>query len=413
MIGQLLNGRYRITAALSSGSFGKTYLAEDTQRPGNPTCVVKQLQPEEPALLQLAKKLFNQEAETLEKLGEHPQIPRLFAYFESGGEFYLVQEYVAGKPLNKKWALGKMLPEKEILIFVEELLEILKFVQGYNVIHRDISPKNIMQRDSDRKFFLIDFGAVKQVTASSNRTLVIGTPGYMPKEQTSGQPHFKSDVYAVGAIAIQALTGKLPPQLPLDPHTEEIIWRNQAQVSPELGDILDKMVRQDFRQRYSAEEALQAVKILTNPPPPKKWWLFGAIAAVSAAAVAVIFILASRPNSGARLPLDGQALNRALTAENRSDNPLDNTYSNVYVFEGKRGQQVTIEMKSQEFDPYLIVRDADGNQIAFNDDISPDDFNAKISVTLPKDGTYTVIARSKEAGETGAYSLRAVRNKTP
>ena len=100
---KLLSSRYQIIQALSCGGFGKTYLAEDTQRPGNPQCVVKQLHPavEEPDLLDIARRLFNQEAETLERLGHHPQIPRLLAYFEQEQEFYLVTEYIKGRVLSK------------------------------------------------------------------------------------------------------------------------------------------------------------------------------------------------------------------------------------------------------------------------------------------------------------------------
>jgi serine/threonine protein kinase, bacterial len=88
----------------------------------------------------------------------------------------------------------------------------------------------------------------------------------MPSEQSQGKPKFSSDVYAVGMIGIQALTGISPHQLPEDPRTGEIMWRNGLQVSDALADVLDKMVRYDFRQRYeSASEALQAVMSLITP----------------------------------------------------------------------------------------------------------------------------------------------------
>jgi serine/threonine protein kinase len=120
---------------------------------------------------------------------------------------------------------------------------------------------------------LIDFGAVKQITTQvvspqrkTKFTVAIGTPGYVPSEQAQGNPKLSSDVYAVGIIGIQALTGLLPEQLLKDADTDEIVWRHQARVSSELADILDKMVRYDFRQRYpSATEALQAVRELKNP----------------------------------------------------------------------------------------------------------------------------------------------------
>ncbi|MBC6473825.1 MAG: serine/threonine protein kinase [Hormoscilla sp. GM102CHS1] len=96
MSGQILDGRYRVTAPLGSGSFGQTYLAEDTRRPGQPKCVVKQLQlaDPDPQIMQTARRLFKTEAETLETLGEHPQISWLLAYFEEKDEFYIVQEFI-------------------------------------------------------------------------------------------------------------------------------------------------------------------------------------------------------------------------------------------------------------------------------------------------------------------------------
>jgi len=114
---------------------------------------------------------------------------------------------------------------------------------------------------------LIDFGAVKQVTAGgiNGRTVTIGTPGYMPTEQINGYPNQSSDVYAVGMLAIQAITGSPPHQLPRDANTDEIIWRNQARVSSSLAEILDKMVCYHSSQRYpEASEALQAVRSLTQ-----------------------------------------------------------------------------------------------------------------------------------------------------
>ncbi len=103
-------------------------------------------------------------------------------------------------------------------------------------------------------------------------TIGIGTPGYMPSEQGSGKPRLASDIHAVGMIGIEALTGQPPHTLPEDPQTGEVIWRNRAQVSNNLGNILDKMVRDHFSQRYqNAEEALQAILSLSRsslPPPP-------------------------------------------------------------------------------------------------------------------------------------------------
>ncbi len=95
MIGNLLDNRYQITQELAQGGFGKTYLAQDTKRPGNPDCLVKQLHPQQrdPASLPKAFEWFEREAKTLENLGKKcDRIPTLLAYFQENGEFYLVQE---------------------------------------------------------------------------------------------------------------------------------------------------------------------------------------------------------------------------------------------------------------------------------------------------------------------------------
>jgi formylglycine-generating enzyme required for sulfatase activity len=143
------------------------------------------------------------------------------------------------------------------------------------VIHRDLKPDNLMRRQ-DGKIVLIDFGAVKEISTivvnaqkQTSLTIAIGTPGYMPSEQAKGKPRFASDIHAVGMIGIQALTGEHPFNLREDTQTGEVIWRNQAQVSNNLANVLDKMVRDNFSQRYqNADEALQAILSLSRSSPP-------------------------------------------------------------------------------------------------------------------------------------------------
>ena len=127
------------------------------QRPGHPQCVVKQLRPShsDPEYLAIARRLFHAEAETLERLGQHPQIPRLLAYFEQGGEFYLVQEYIHGALLDEILIPGQPLSEQAVVQLLWELLEILEFVHGQGVIHRDIKPTNIIRRREDNKLLTL------------------------------------------------------------------------------------------------------------------------------------------------------------------------------------------------------------------------------------------------------------------
>lgn len=266
---KIIGNRYQIIKVLGSGGFGETYIAEDSQRPGKPMCVVKQLKPatNNPKHLELARRLFPREAEALEKLGQHSQIPQLLAYFEEEEEFYLVQEYIDGHPLEKELVSGKKLSENEVVNILRELVEILEFVHSYGVIHRDIKPNNIIRRHSDNKLVLIDFGAVKEVTSQlldsenlSRFTVGIGTQGYAPPEQCAGRPRPNSDIYAVGITAIKGLTGLSPNQLQQDIKTGEILWTHKAEITPELAAIVSKMVRYDFSQRYhTATEVKEAI----------------------------------------------------------------------------------------------------------------------------------------------------------
>ena len=269
MKGKILGSRYKIIEYLAEGGFGRTYLAEDMQMPGKDICLVKQLYPSrnEPAFLDIARRLFKTEASTLHNLGHHQQIPKLLAYFEESEKFYLVQQYIKGVTLTKELDSGQIWSELQAIALLKDGLSILHFVHERGVIHRDIKPDNIIRREFDGKIVLVDFGSVKRVlqeqqTNLGQLTIPVGTQGYMPTEQARGKPRPTSDIYALGMIGIQALTGITPLELPEDDEGE-IIWESSANVSPELSAILTRMTRYHFKDRYSsAKEALQALERL-------------------------------------------------------------------------------------------------------------------------------------------------------
>ncbi|MBG1240509.1 CHASE2 domain-containing protein [Nostoc sp. NZL] len=265
----LLSGRYKISQTLGAGGFGRTYLAQDTQRPGNPICVVKKLMParQDTRFLQVARRLFNSEAEILQSLGRHHQIPELLAYFEDDQEFYLIQQYIEGHTLSEELPpVQNVQNESFVIEMLKQVLEVLEFVHQHRVIHRDIKPTNIIRCAQDNRLVLIDFGAVKLMQPPSSEqtelaTVAIGTRGYAPPEQFAGHPRLCSDIYALGMIAIQAITGIPPQELYPDPETGNVMWRETVQVSEELAAILDKMVCYHFSDRYqSAAAVLQDLK---------------------------------------------------------------------------------------------------------------------------------------------------------
>ncbi|MEO0455443.1 MAG: CHASE2 domain-containing protein [Cyanobacteria bacterium P01_A01_bin.114] len=275
MLGQVLAGRYKLIRVLGAGGFGQTYIATDTQRPGDPQCVVKQLKPasQDATFLKVARRLFDTEVHTLKRLGEHSCIPRLLDSFEDNQEFYLVQEFIDGEPLRDEIKRGGRFDEAKTIQLLREGLAILRFVHEHHVLHRDIKPDNFIRRRSDNKLVMIDFGAVKEIRTQivsgemTNLTVGIGTQGYTPSEQLAGKPRHSSDVFALGMTAIHALTGRVPTDIPEEDGSLELRWQDFAEVSPGLAILIKKMVRHYFYQRYqSVDEVLRDLDRLDELP---------------------------------------------------------------------------------------------------------------------------------------------------
>jgi len=279
----VLIGRYLPSRLLAQGGFGAAFLACDRYTPGLRKCVVKQFQPTglDPSQMQMAQNLFQREAEVLENLGRHPQIPDLFAFFElpvsgRGSQpaeefFYLVQEFIDGQTLEAELEAKNQFQEQEIMELLTELLPVLQFVHENGSIHRDIKPSNIMRhtqtnltQTGNGLLYLLDFGAVKQVanvaTPTPSKATSIYTPFYAPPEQTHGNQVFpSSDLYALAVTCICLLTGKAPNDL-FDTSQNHWQWRPYAQVSDRLALILDRMLETSPQQRFqSASEILAAL----------------------------------------------------------------------------------------------------------------------------------------------------------
>lgn len=295
----MLNNRYEILEPpLGRGGFGETFLAIDTLMPSRRKCVIKQLKPDEATTGTAPtpswfEKRFQQEAGILEKLGQnHPQIPKLYEYFSEEENFFFVQEWIEGITLSQKHQQEGNLSEAKVEKILRELLPVLDYIHGQGIIHRDIKPDNIILRASDGKPVLIDFGIFKEVNNinGGNKTVPLGTPGYMAPEQIAGHPVFSSDLYSLGLTAIFLLTGKTPQDLARDPNTGEILWRKDAPHRPSnLAAVIDRAVRFHPLDRFtSAQEMLTSLtpvvvppdtEILPPPPPPppppsrfKRWF---------------------------------------------------------------------------------------------------------------------------------------------
>jgi ABC-type branched-subunit amino acid transport system substrate-binding protein/tRNA A-37 threonylcarbamoyl transferase component Bud32 len=315
--GEILAGRYTILARLGQGGFAITYTAQDIQNRENTPCVIKEIpfpESENPLVLRRARNRFQREVNALQTLSNNSRIPQLFAHFDMNRNFYLAQEFIEGTPLSQELLSGRW-TEAQAIALLREILEILNSLHQVNIIHRDITPSNLIRRTRDGRIVLIDFGAVREISTftSSNTgeilpSQAIGTPGYMPAEQYNPRsvPQPYNDIYAVGIIAIQAVTGQHPNTLPQDPHTCEIIWdystpdRPAVQVSDQLRNILTQMVHFHFQDRYqSVEEVLQDLdSIVAGRELPKtsrklRWGFRGLLFGVAGIAAfgAIVFLI--------------------------------------------------------------------------------------------------------------------------
>ncbi|WP_026079847.1 bifunctional serine/threonine-protein kinase/formylglycine-generating enzyme family protein [Spirulina subsalsa] len=252
----LLRGRYWAKEVIGQGGFGRTFLAVDEDKPSKPFCVIKQLFPQDPSTFTKALELFEQEAQQLEILGKHPQIPELFAHFVEKNQSYLVQEFIKGITLKEELENQGVFSEQKIRAVLGDLLNILAFVHQKNVIHRDIKPENIIRRQGDQKLVLVDFGAAK-VLQQVQRTVtgtVIGSVEYCAPEQGIGKARLNSDLYGLGATCLHLLTQTSPFDL-YSVHDGEWVWRdylNGNRVSDDLGKILDRLVEPASKKRYQS-----------------------------------------------------------------------------------------------------------------------------------------------------------------
>ncbi|MGD1930612.1 MAG: protein kinase [Leptolyngbyaceae cyanobacterium] len=280
----ILSGRYLPEKLLGKGGFGAAYLARDRYTPTLRACVVKLFQPSgdlSPDQLALAQDLFQREAAVLEELGNtHPQIPDLYAFFplivpglQPGLQeeyFYLVQEFIDGEDLEQTLArTGPLAPSVVVEVLVS-MLKVLDYVHENGTIHRDIKPSNIMRHRNDT-LYLLDFGAVKQVTSAqgspAGRSTGIYSIGFAPPEQMAGGTVYPAtDLYALAVTCITLLTGKEASEL-YDSYNNTWAWRAHGPINPAIADIFDRMLLPSPNQRYAtAQDVLVALREATSQP---------------------------------------------------------------------------------------------------------------------------------------------------
>ncbi len=234
----------------------RVFLAEET-RLGRQV-VIKLLPPDMGASVNVER--FEREIQLAARL-QHPHIVPLLAAAASGDLLYYIMPYIAGESLRAKLAREGELPVGEAAKILREVVDALSYAHRNGVVHRDIKPDNVLL--SDGHAVVTDFGVAKAVTASSGKSsltslgVALGTPAYMAPEQAAADPHVdhRADIYAVGALAYEMLTGRTPfvaptPQALLAAHitqAPEPVTRHRPAVSAQLEQRPDALPREASR----------------------------------------------------------------------------------------------------------------------------------------------------------------------
>jgi hypothetical protein len=264
----LRDGRYVVRAVLGEGAQGITYEATDEQT--GASVAVKRFNVGS-ARSWKEVELAERETRVLATL-DHPLVPRYIEHFEEDGGLFLVMQKVEGETLDAIRRREGPMSETEVRRFLACADRALTYLHGRAspVVHRDVKPRNVVRRP-DGSYVLVDFGAVRELLVRGGASTVVGTIGYMAPEQLQGRALPATDVYAVGATALAALTGVEPETLPHKGLRVDVRAALEGRTSPELVAALERMLEPDPDVRpRSLAAALDGINTSLPPPPPHR-----------------------------------------------------------------------------------------------------------------------------------------------
>ncbi|WOB11102.1 serine/threonine-protein kinase [Piscinibacter gummiphilus] len=205
-------GRYRIERELGRGAMGAVYLGRDPKI-GRQVAIKTMALSREFAGDELveARERFFREAETAGRL-QHPDIVTIFDAGEERELAYIAMEYLKGDNLQAYTTPAKLLPVANVLLIVARVADALHYAHSQGVVHRDIKPANVVVDPATDQVKVTDFGIARVADSARTRTgLVLGTPSFMSPEQLAGRRvDGRSDLYSLGVMLFQLLTGRLP-----------------------------------------------------------------------------------------------------------------------------------------------------------------------------------------------------------
>lgn len=256
--GAIIGTHYKVIRLLGQGGMSNIYICEELTSSGvssGQTWAVKEFTATyaDPQEQKAALANFEREAYLLRQLS-HPNLPKIREYFQFQGKYYLAMEYLQGSDLGKILEQTKgPLPDQKVADLGLQMTTVLYYLHCQKptpIIFRDVKPSNIILCGDRIK--LIDFGIARLFTPGKRGdTMRIGSPGYAPPEQYSGQTDQRSDIYALGMTLHQCLTGHDPTLSP-NPFVVKPVLELNPQVSPQLAAIVQKAIKLIPEERYQS-----------------------------------------------------------------------------------------------------------------------------------------------------------------
>ncbi len=312
---RILANRFELEKQLSQTDVSAVYLGCDRQQLQRPSCVITAIRYRQREM----RHRLEREAQVIQQLGQAPQVPSVLAYFHlaagqgvtaqeqssPGGAsrshtmpppeahpdvsstqpsasepspsqehstFYIVQDHVLGHPLSTEITPPKKLSESYVAKLLQDVLVALCNVHRHRQVHQNLHPQNLIRQDFDGQIFLTEFGGLSRLSRSEigpdgklHITVPVSPHPYLAPEQLqpdyAENPKPASDLYALGLIAIEALTGQPHYDLSYDPN-KGLLWREGVNVSLPLAEFIDRLVRHQLDDRFAdAAAALNTLRL--------------------------------------------------------------------------------------------------------------------------------------------------------